>query len=70
MDVLVELRDKFGDSVPPLPPVVAMTGNTSLKDMMTYKAAGFVHLLGKPFDAEALKTALKACTRATPGAKG
>jgi CheY-like chemotaxis protein len=63
VDVLVELKKKFANSVPPLPPVVAMTGNTSLQDMMMYKDAGFVHLLGKPFDNEGLKTALRVSSK-------
>jgi CheY-like chemotaxis protein len=58
VDVLVELKEKFANSVPPLPPVVAMTGNTSLQDMLMYQEAGFAHLLGKPFDNNALKTAI------------
>ena len=49
-----------------LPPVVAMTGNTSLSDMLLYQSAGFVHLLGKPFDADGLSTALRACAKARP----
>ena len=68
VDVLVDLTKKFKNSGLPLPPVVAMTGNTSLTDMMTYKAAGFVHLLGKPFDNDALVAALKACSTATAAA--
>jgi CheY-like chemotaxis protein len=70
VDVLVDLRKKFEDATgSALPPVVAMTGNTSLNDMVTYKAAGFVHLLGKPFDNDALKAALKLCVKlgADPG---
>ena len=54
-----------GAALRPLPPVVAMTGNTSLSDMVTYESAGFVHLLGKPFDNDGLRVALKACVRSS-----
>ena len=46
-----------------LPPVVAMTGNTSLSDMLLYQSAGFAHLLGKPFDADGLCAALRVCVK-------
>ena len=62
VDVLVDLSRRFAGSVTPLPPVVAMTGNTSLQDMLTYQQAGFVHLLGKPFDGAALEHALSVCS--------
>ena len=58
VDVLVELRRQFAGSATPLPPVVAMTGNTSLQDLATYKQVGFVHVLGKPFDLDGLKSTL------------
>ncbi len=65
VDVLVELRGKFNgkNCASSLPPVVAMTGNTSLSDLETYKAVGFVHVLGKPFDNDGLKAALRVCGR-------
>ena len=58
VDVLVDLKKRFEGSLTPLPPVVAMTGNTSLQDLATYKHVGFVHVLGKPFDMDGLKSTL------------
>jgi CheY-like chemotaxis protein len=43
------------------PPFIAMTANTSLADITNYKRAGFVNVLGKPFDLSALRTKLLAC---------
>jgi CheY-like chemotaxis protein len=40
------------------PPFIAMTANTSLADITNYKRAGFVNVLGKPFDLSALRTKL------------
>ncbi len=58
VDVLVDLKKRFEGSSTELPPVVAMTGNTSLQDLATYKQVGFVHVLGKPFDMDGLKSTL------------
>jgi CheY-like chemotaxis protein len=44
-----------------LPPIVAMTGNTSLANIETYKQAGFRHVLPKPFDVTGLQATLEAC---------
>jgi CheY-like chemotaxis protein len=41
-----------------LPPFIAMTANTSLADITNYKRAGFVNVLGKPFDLSALRSKL------------
>jgi CheY-like chemotaxis protein len=42
-----------------LPPIVAMTGNTSLQNIETYKLAGFRHVLPKPFDVSGLLSTLQ-----------
>jgi CheY-like chemotaxis protein len=44
-----------------LPPVVAMTGNSSLEDCETYRRAGFSHVLSKPFDIVGLRATIDAC---------
>lgn len=41
-----------------LPPVLAMTANTSLADITNYKRAGFTNVLGKPFDMATLRSKL------------
>jgi CheY-like chemotaxis protein len=41
-----------------LPPVVAMTGNTSQQDKDRYKQVGFLDTLGKPFSADNLRVLL------------
>jgi CheY-like chemotaxis protein len=46
-----------------LPPIVAMTGNTSLQDVETYRRAGFRHVLPKPFDIASLQALLVQCRR-------
>jgi CheY-like chemotaxis protein len=71
VDVVVDVKSKFGatptiniDMQPHglsphvLPPFIAMTANTSLADITNYKRAGFVNVLGKPFDLSALRTKL------------
>jgi CheY-like chemotaxis protein len=53
--------EAFSPAVPSqcrLPPFIAMTANTSLADITNYKRAGFVNVLGKPFDLSALRTKL------------
>jgi hypothetical protein len=40
--------------------MVAMTGNTSLQNIETYKNAGFCGVLAKPFDVVALQATLEA----------
>lgn len=44
-----------------LPPIIAMTANTSLADITSYKRAGFANVLGKPFEVATLKAKLLAC---------
>ncbi len=46
-----------------LPPIVAMTGNTSLQNIETYKRAGFCHVLPKPFDVGGVQSALSLSTQ-------
>jgi CheY-like chemotaxis protein len=43
-----------------MPPLVAMTGNTSLANIQTYKQAGFRHVLPKPFDVTGMQGTLDA----------
>jgi CheY-like chemotaxis protein len=76
VDVAVELRRVFSSAAVSssgaaavarhrdrrqLPPIVAMTGNTSLANIETYKRAGFCHVLPKPFDIAALQSTLEVC---------
>jgi CheY-like chemotaxis protein len=83
VDVAVDLRRSFraaaaalpsrdaGTARPPrfcLPPIVAMTGNTSLQNIDTYRRAGFCHVLPKPFDVGGVLSTLVTCTLA--GADG
>jgi CheY-like chemotaxis protein len=68
VDVVIDVLNRFGladendegmhriECTPP--PFIAMTANTSLTDITNYKHAGFVNVLGKPFDAGALKSKL------------
>jgi CheY-like chemotaxis protein len=53
-----------------LPPIVAMTGNTSLQNIETYKRAGFWHVLPKPFDVSGVQSTLVACTVADRSVTG
>jgi CheY-like chemotaxis protein len=76
VDVAVELRQMFRDAASAasaaapaarpewcrLPPIVAMTGNTSLQNIETYKRAGFCHVLPKPFDVGGVQSALSVCS--------
>lgn len=41
-------------------PVIAMTGNSSLRDRERYRTCGFWGLLGKPFTREKLEAKLRA----------
>ena len=41
-----------------MPPVIAMTGNTSQQDQAKYIASGFTDTLGKPFSADDLSKLL------------
>ena len=43
-----------------LPPILAMTANTSLSDLAMYRQVGFSSVLPKPFDAAALRAKLTA----------
>lgn len=58
VDVALTLRGAFEGSPTPLPPLVAMTANTSAREAQIYKSAGFIHLLAKPFDNAKLRAAL------------
>jgi CheY-like chemotaxis protein len=49
-----------------MPPLVAMTGNTSLANVETYKNVGFRHVLPKPFDIAAMLSTLEACVPPGP----
>jgi CheY-like chemotaxis protein len=44
-----------------MPPLVAMTANTSLANIETYKRAGFRRVLPKPFDVKAMVSVIEAC---------
>lgn len=78
VDVVCDLRAKFegGESTPhgshgsygpenghTLPPILAMTANTSLSDITSYRNAGFANVLGKPFDVGTMRAKLLAATR-------
>jgi CheY-like chemotaxis protein len=57
VDVLFDLKQS--ERLCGLPPVVAMTGNTSQQDKDRYKQVGFLDTLGKPFSLDNLRILLR-----------
>ena len=59
VDIMLDLHARSVKcGATPLPPVYAMTANTSVDDLCVYKEAGFAGVLGKPFSYEQLKSKL------------